>query len=68
MTAEIVAMHYRRLYKEYNLEKCEIVEVTDGGNNLKKAAKLFNHKRLHCSNHVLNLIINEGLLPIANLI
>ena len=60
-----MAEHYNRLYKEFGIESSQIIEVIDGGSNLKNAATILKHKNIHCDCHALQLPIKTGLLEIC---
>lgn len=59
---------YQSLYKQFEIDGSEIFEVTDDGSNLVLAANKLGHKRLHCCDHSLNLVLEEGLFEIDELI
>lgn len=63
-----IANTNKQLYNEYNISKCTIVETTDGGSNFVEASRILNHERLHCTDHVINLIVREMLLEVSPLI
>jgi ribosomal protein S27E len=49
ITGEVIMKNYKKLYRDFEIEETEIVEVIDGGSNLQKAAELLKHKSLHCN-------------------
>lgn len=65
VTGEVLAKYYSSLYKKFNIENAEIIEVIDGGLNLKSAASILKHKSIHCNCHALQLPIRAGLLEIG---
>eukprot|EP01080_Neovahlkampfia_damariscottae_P011286 gene11286-4097_t len=65
ISGEILAEHYNSLYKEFGIENSQIIEVIDGGSNLKNAAAILKHKNIHCNCHALQLPIKTGLLEIC---
>jgi hypothetical protein len=65
ISGEVLAEHYNRLYKEFGIESSQIIEVIDGGSNLKNAATILKHKNIHCNCHALQLPIKTGLLEIC---
>lgn len=72
-TGERVKEDFEATLAEFNVLNKRLSVVTDGGSEMKKAAKLLKLYRFHCIGHILHLLIrvdllqNDGMAPLRDL-